>query len=173
MITESLQATELFTVLDNTTAELLQLITSLDAQKINIVPFTGSWTAAQLVVHVTKSNKAIAQALHMEGKTAARDIEKGIAALRKMFLDFDIKYQSPAFIVPEEGLYNKEEIMESYKRSVERLQDARGKQKLAEVITLPPFGEITKFELLHFVLYHTLRHIHQLKNIIHFLQSKN
>ena len=31
---------------------------------------------------------------------------------------------------------------------------------------LPVFGEITKLELLHFVLYHTQRHIHQLKKIL-------
>jgi len=35
--------------------------------------------------------------------------------------------------------------------------------RLAEIIALPIFGEVTKLELLYFVLYHTQRHIHQLK----------
>jgi len=173
MATATLQITGLFEALDNAADELVQLITSIDIRKINLVPFKESWTAAQLIVHVTKSNKAIAQALHMEGELAIRDIDKGIAGLKKMFLDFDIKYKSPQFIIPEEGNYNKDEIIESLKRSVERLQDARSKHNLSEVIILPPFGEITKLELLHFVLYHTLRHIHQLKNIIYFLQFKH
>jgi len=173
MTTATIHTKELFAALDNAANELVQLTSSVDTQKINLIPFKGSWTAAQLIVHVTKSNKAIAQGLNMEGKTSARDIDEGVAGLKKMFLDFNIKYKSPEFIIPEEGSYNKDEIIESLKRSVERLQAARDKQNLPDVITLPPFGEITKLELLHFVLYHTMRHIHQLKNIIHVLNAKN
>src|SRR6478735_7953479 len=137
MTTATIQSTELFAALDNATSELVQLITGTDAQKINLIPFQNSWTAAQLIVHVTKSNKAIAQALNMEGELAIRDIDKGVAGLKKMFLDFDIKYKSPEFIIPEDGNYNKDEIIESLKRSAERLQDARSKQNLSVVITLP------------------------------------
>ena len=36
---------------------------------------------------------------------------------------------------------------------------------LSEMINHPAFGDITKFEILHFVLYHTQRHIHQLEKI--------
>ena len=36
----------------------------------------------------------------------------------------------------------------------------------SELLDLPPIGEITKLEVLYFVLYHTQRHIHQLKNVI-------
>jgi hypothetical protein len=173
MTTATIDTTGLFAALDNAANELVQLISAVDMQKINLIPFKGSWTAAQLIVHVTKSNKAIAQALNMEGNVSSRNIDEGVAGLKKMFLDFNIKYKSPEFIIPEEGSYNKDEIIESLKRSVERLQAARDKQNLPDVITLPPFGEITKLELLHFVLYHTMRHIHQLKNIIHPLKSKN
>ena len=90
-----------------------------------------------------------------------------------MFLDFDVKYQSPEFIVPEAKHYDKEEIITAFQNSVERLQHVRSNISLIEMINLPPFGEVTKLEILHFVLYHTERHVHQLKNIIHILQSKN
>jgi hypothetical protein len=173
MTTVTIDTTGLFAALDNAANELVQLISAVDMQKINLIPFKNSWTPAQLIVHVTKSNKAIAQALNMEGNVSPRNIDEGVAGLKKMFLDFNIKYKSPEFIIPEEGNYNKDEIIESLKRSVERLQAARDKQNLTDVINLPPFGEITKLELLHFVLYHTMRHIHQLKNIIHPLKSKN
>ncbi len=173
MSTATINATELFTALDEATSELLGLITAVSQQKINITPFKDSWTAAQLAVHVTKSNKAIAQGLNMEGKPAERNIDEGVPNLKKMFLDFDIKYKSPQFIVPEEKNYNKEEVIAAFQQSIERLQKIRDEINLSDIISLPPFGEVTKLELLHFVLYHTKRHVHQLKNIIHVLQSKN
>jgi DinB superfamily len=171
MSAATINATGLFAALDETTSELLELITSVAQPKINTIPFKDSWTAAQLAVHVTKSNRAIAQGLNMEGKPAERNIDEGVPKLKKMFLDFDIKYKSPQFIVPEEKDYNKEEIVEALKKSIERLQIIRDEIDLSEIISLPPFGEVTKLELLHFVLYHTKRHVHQLKNIIHVLQS--
>ena len=68
MGTETLHIQEFFTALDEVSSEILQLISFADVRTINIVPFKNSWTAAQLVSHVTKSNKAIVQALKMEGK---------------------------------------------------------------------------------------------------------
>jgi hypothetical protein len=173
MSTATTDATELFVDLDKTTDDLIELITSVNQQRINTVPFKDSWTPAQLTVHVTKSNNAIAQGLNMQGKPADRNIDDGVPNLKKMFLDFDIKYKSPQFIVPEEGEYNKEEIIEALQRSIDRLKHTRERIDLSEIISLPPFGEVTKFEILHFVLYHTTRHVHQLKNMINILHSKN
>ncbi|MEO8710795.1 MAG: DinB family protein [Parafilimonas sp.] len=165
-ITSELNTEELFASLDETWSIFVDLISSADTNAINTIPFKDCWTIAQVTIHVTKSNKAIMQALNMEGKPAERDPEATVPNLKKIFLDFDAKFQSPDFIVPEKGIYNKEEIIESLKRSLEQLQELRNKVNLTEIISLPIFGEITKLELLHFVLYHTTRHIHQLKNII-------
>jgi hypothetical protein len=164
---------ELFSALDNVAIELIERVTSVSQQKINLVPFKHSWTPAQLAIHVTKSNRAIAQGLLMKGHPAERNPDAGVQQLKKMFLDFNIKYESPQFIVPEEGSHDKEEIIVALKKSIERLRDVREKINLSEIISLPPFGEVTKLELLHFVLYHTTRHIHQLKNILNILQSEN
>lgn len=165
MVTEKLNTKELFTSLDETTSELIQLASSKNEVLLNTVPFAGSWTAAQLIIHVTKSNKAIAQGLKMQGKPADRNPEEGVPHLKKMFLDFEVKYQSPDFIIPEEGNYNKQELIDALIKSIQRLQQTRIETDLTEIINLPAFGDVTKLELLHFVLYHTQRHIHQLKKI--------
>jgi len=165
MVIEMLHTKELFASLDDTTSELIQLASSKNEVFLNTIPFTGSWTAAQLIVHVTKSNKAIVQGLNMQGKPADRNPEEGVPHLKKMFLDFEVKYQSPAFIIPEQGNYNKEELVNALEKSVQRLQQTRIATDLTEIINLPAFGDVTKLELLHFVLYHTQRHIHQLKKI--------
>jgi hypothetical protein len=166
MLTDTITTSELFVALDKVTDELTALLSASDKKIINTVPFKSSWTPAQLAVHVTKSNNAIVQGLGMAGKSSERDAEENVPQLKKIFLDFKAKYQSPEFIVPEERMYNKEEVISALKKSIEQLQQLRSKTKLDEIINLPIFGEITKLELLHFVLYHTQRHVHQLKNIL-------
>lgn len=144
----------------------MQLVQDEKEEILNTVPFVNSWTAAQVLIHITKSNKAIAQGLQMHGLPAERNPEQNTDHLKKIFLDFKAKYNSPDFIIPEDGYHNKEQIINALELSIRNLQTGRNKTDLSEIIDLPIFGEITKLELLHFVLYHTQRHIRQLKNIL-------
>ncbi|MEP6596313.1 MAG: DinB family protein [Ginsengibacter sp.] len=170
MITDRLNTTELFTSLDNVSSELLIIIASLSETSLNTIPFKYSWTAAQTAAHITKSNSSIAQALNMEAKPAERDAGERVQELKGIFLDFTTKFQSPDFILPTQDTYEKEVLIARLKRSIERLKETAGKVDLSEIISLPAFGEITKLELLHFVLYHTQRHLHQLKNIMRIIE---
>ncbi len=165
MIKDKLNTSELFTSLGQTSSELLELISSEDSAAINTIPFKNSWTAAQVVSHLIKSNKAIAQSLHMEGKSVDRNPGERTGELKKMFLNFATKFQSPAFILPIRDIYQKDLLIGDLKKSIEQLMEAGNTVNLSEIISLPAFGEITKYELLHFVLYHTQRHTHQLKKI--------
>jgi len=165
-MTEELNTKELFISLDNASSKLLAMIAALSETKLNIIPFKNSWTGAQLATHVTKSNNSIAQALKMEAKPSERDPGERVQELKEMFLDFTIKFQTPDFILPTQDIYEKETLVTRLKRSNELLKEVAAKVDLSDIISLPAFGEITKLELLYFVLYHTQRHIHQLKNII-------
>lgn len=144
----------------------MQLVQDEKEETLNTVPFVNSWTAAQVLIHITKSNRAIAQGLQMHGLPAERDPEQNTDHLKKIFLDFKAKYNAPDFIIPEDGYHSKEQIINALELSIRNLQTGRNETDLSEIIDLPIFGEITKLELLHFVLYHTQRHIHQLKNIL-------
>ena len=172
MTTGTLDTKEFFASLDDTSSELFQLVSSGDSTTINTVPFKDSWTVAQLASHVTKSNKAIAQALNMEGKQAERNPGERVPELKKMFLDFSTRFNSPEFIRPKQDSYQKEALIAELKKSNEQLKELRSKINLSEIISLAAFGEITKVELLHFVLYHTQRHVHQLKNILRALKNQ-
>lgn len=173
MVIERLNVDELFASLDETWSAFLKLVSSVDEQDINIVPFEDSWTVAQLATHVIKSNKAIVQALQMEGKPCSRNAGERTDELKKTFLDFTVKFQSPEFIVPENKEYKKEAVVEKLENSIEQLKQLGAKANLYEIIILPAFGELTKFEILYFVLVHTQRHLRQLKNILSIIDKKN
>ena len=165
--------TELFTALDGTWTEFFNLVDSVDETLINVVPFENSWTVAQVATHVKKSNNAIIQGLQMQGEACNRNPEEGAGRLKNMFLDFTVKYDSPSFIIPDKKEYKKDTVIEQLKNSIKQLKQLRSNTNLIEIIDLPIFGKVTKLEILHFVLYHTQRHIHQLKEILLLLTAES
>lgn len=48
---------------------------------------------------------------------------------------------------------------------MERVRELSKSVNLFETIDVPGFGELTKPELFHFIIFHTQRHIIQLRNI--------
>jgi hypothetical protein len=172
MITETVDEKELFVSLDETWNELIHLISSTGENIINKIPFANSWTAAQLATHIIKSNTGMATVLKKEGKTAERDPAEGAAKMKKIFLDFTAKYNAPEFIIPEDHEYQKELLLNDLADSIRQLKEEYSKQNLSQLLTVEIFGEVTKLELYYFVLYHTQRHIRQLKNILKTLAAQ-
>src|SRR4051794_144000 len=166
MATETLEISSLLKSIDETVAQLLELMGSLDEDKVNVVPYAGSWTAAQLFRHVIKSTRGMTKAMEMPGKPADRDPDARIPELKNAFLDFSSKLQSPEFIVPEPGPYEKKAIMNDLKTSFENFKKLVVATDLSGLIEGLPLGPITKLEVLHFVLFHTTRHLHQMKKIV-------
>lgn len=152
--------------------QLLKLTGTFEQDDLNRIPFSESWTAAQVIVHVTKSNYSIAQALTLPAKEVNRKPDERIDELKNIFLDFTTKLKSPDFILPPPGIYNKATVIAELENSINRLKEESTQHNLSEAIRHPAFGNITKLELLHFVVYHTRRHIHQLKNIFEVIENR-
>jgi len=169
---EKLNQGKLFYSVDSITSELVEVVSSFNDEEINQIPFEGSWTAAQVADHVRKSNNGIAQALQMQGRSAERNAAERVTELKAVFLDFERKFKSPQFILPGQTSYDKKELIERLNRSIERIKQERANVDLSEIIDLTALGTISKMELLHFVIYHTKRHIHQLKNIYKTIKTK-
>ncbi len=172
MITEKQDILSLHISVNDTTSEILQLVSSFGKKEINIIPFEGSWTAAQVAEHVTKSNTGIAKEFQKKGKICEREPDAGVQHLKSVFLNFTTKLRSPEFILPTRDMYSRETVIRNLKKSIDTLKGVSKNEDLFRVIDHPIFGEVTKLEMLHFVVYHTQRHIHQLKNIIKILEDQ-
>jgi DinB superfamily len=172
MQTGALPKEELLAALKNMVLELMQVLNGFDGQNINTVPFEGSWTAAQVVDHITRSNMSITKAFTLKGATLNRDPAERVQELKNVFLNFNSKFQSPDFILPTQQVYEKKMLVALLNRSVDKIKEVSCRADLSEMINHPAFGDITKFEILHFVLFHTQRHIHQLKKIFQSVSGK-
>jgi uncharacterized damage-inducible protein DinB len=151
--------------LAETTDEFIRRVEGFTEETINASPSDKGWSAAQVAEHVTKSNLSIAKALRLNGSPADRDPAERIGELQEVFLDFKTKLQSPSFILPSDNRHKREAVVEALKDSVEKLHELARYTDLSAMIDHPAFGDITKLEIIHFVIYHTQRHCHQLQNI--------
>ncbi len=172
MAADVLNKVELMAAIDTAAAGLIAEINKLSNAEVNQVPFEGSWTAGQLFEHIIKATTGIPKALDATSENIGRNPEDKIAELRKMFLDFTTKMKSPKFIEPSEGTHEKQASVNELKSAFADLTISATKADLTQVVKNSPFGDISKLEMLHFVLFHTQRHLPQLENVVASIKPK-
>lgn len=172
MATETVDKNEIVTAIGDAVSQLIDLMSSVENDKINMVPYEGSWTPPQLLRHVAKSISGMAKAMDMDAKPASRNPGERIEELKTVFLDFSKKMKSPEFIIPEEGTYEKQSTINDLNKSFNQFKENANNSNLNELVEGLPLGPITKLEIIHFTLFHTQRHLHQLKKIYSALKDK-
>lgn len=148
--------------------ELLKALNAFSNETLNNIPFEGSWTAGQVAEHILISASGVSAALKGEAKPAYRDPEQHVKLLGDVFLNFDVKMKSPDFVLPTEKKKDKQELTSSLTKIFDELIKAAKSDDLDQICVtfeMPTLGTLSKKELIYFVLVHTKRHIHQLKNI--------
>jgi hypothetical protein len=166
---------EISNELSNVTGELVETLSSLTGQQLNTVPFEGSWTAGELGEHLNKSY-GVAELLYGPVRKTERDPAEKVKQIKDVFLNYDIKMKSPDFIVPEKKEYDKDSLLNSLHLSINKIKLGAETLNLDETCTamaLPNLGEMTRTEWIYFVIYHTQRHVHQLKDIAGKVKSAN
>lgn len=162
--------------IDDTITELIELVSSFDQAAFNLVPFEGSWTAGQLAKHLVMSNSGFIEIVNGPIRESNRAPDQMVEKIKNDFLNFSIKMKSPDFVVPPESNYEKEQLLGSLKdiklKAIQAI-DTLDLEKTCIAFELPVYGFLTRLEALHFILYHTQRHIQQLKNIHRKVVNKN
>lgn len=155
--------------IEKTTNELIELISSTNAELFNGIPFEGSWTVAQVGEHLLKSYGLIEALENGPVKQTERLPGKEIDHVRKIFLDFNAKYKSAETLLPTNGPIEREKLLNGLQKRILQIKEVIQTKDLAETCIGIPFkgiGELTRMEWLHVILFHTQRHIHQIKNIL-------
>lgn len=149
-------------------AELMELLSSFKQEQINSIPFEGSWTAGQVTQHIILYISGFIELLAGPVRETLRKPDEQVANLKAAFLNFDIKMKSPDFIIPAIQDYKKDELLSTLdhiKRNLNKAIEAADLTKTFIGFELPVLGFLTGLEIVHFISYHTQRHIHQLKSI--------
>ncbi len=153
---------------DVTTQEVLELLSPLSDIELNSIPFKNSWTAGQLGDHLYKSYNVIVILCGAVEETE-RPPDQKLEEVRKQFLDFSIKMESPKEVLPTEEPIDKQELLDKLKRRIDQQRTVIINQELSKTcldFCIPEYGPFTRLEWIGFNIVHTQRHIHQLKNIL-------
>ncbi len=166
---------EMLTTFEKANLDLQKILAPFDNQLLNIVPFEGSWTAAQVASHVLKSQSFISGLLYGKTHPAERNPVEKVEVIKKIFLDFTTKLKSPDIILPPDEAQEKEALISHLKTVSAKVTAAIERLPLSEVceeFVLPDMGELTRTEWIYFIIYHTQRHLHQIENISNILLSE-
>ena len=159
----------IFKEVDQVLTEAIKLLSSFSEEEMNNVPFKGSWTPGEVAQHISITLGGYIQQLDGPVTDTDRPFDERVGMLREMFLNFEVKYQSPASAYPEAKHYNKERLLhklEALKYHLNNYNQAADLTLTCVSFEFPGgLGYLTRTENLHFLLYHTQRHLHQLKNI--------
>jgi len=154
--------------LEKALGETVALLSSFNEKDINTVPFKDSWTAAQVGRHLFKAEDGIDTLLFASTKPVERPPDANAESLKNILLDFDKKLESPDFLIPENKQYDKKQLLVSLKEAKQKIIPAIQANDLTNSAPLPeghPLAGSTKLEILHFLVYHTMRHNHQIRKI--------
>lgn len=166
---------ELIKETNNTLDELIGMLESITPAQFNQVPFEGSWTAGQLAQHLTLADSGFPALATGPVSDTDRAPDQMVAPIAESFLNFEIKFESPDFIRPEMRDYDKDEMIRGLKKIKADIASAIGDSDLTKTcmaFAFPVLGNLTRYEAANFVIIHTTRHIHQLKNIYNALNKK-
>jgi len=145
--------------------EFISTLSKFSNEQLNKVPFAGSWTAGQVADHLRKATDGLPDA---HTKAPERDPALYVETLQSLFLDFSVKYESPGFLVPDNGPFDIASQLKQFEQ-VKTGNAAIASEKDLGVLCLdfemPGLGHLTRYEWLKFIVAHTQRHAYQLKNI--------
>jgi hypothetical protein len=161
--------------LTNTKKDLLNVLNLFDQENINAIPFEDNWTGGQVAEHVLKSLCGCLQNITGTTKLTERNPEEHVKQLGEIFLNMDIKMKSPDFIIPSNEPKNKSSLIKSLGESLDGIKIVAGTEDLSATCTafeMPVLGALTRLEWISFSLFHTQRHIQQLKNIANHLKTQ-
>lgn len=157
-----------------TLSALENAFSKFDANEINTVPFEGSWTAGQLAKHLVMANGGFLQVINGPIAETDKPADLMVGQIKNDFLNFNVKFDSPKEIYPENREYDQSALMEKLGEIKEGIAASISNLDLTKTCTafeLPVYGYLTRLEAVYFVIYHTQRHVHQLKNIYNKLNS--
>jgi hypothetical protein len=150
-----------------TCSALLQILDAFSDQEFNTVPPCGGWTPGQVAEHLLLS-AGVVEVISGRTVAATRPPDEKVAGIAAIFLDFTTKLSSPDFIIPAEGHYDKQEIMNRLRVVWTKLAAAVKLLDLSVVcldFEFPGSGTLTRLEWIKFYIFHTRRHIAQLHRI--------
>ena len=172
---------DIIELLNKNNNDLINIISSFSEDELNTAASLGEWSAGEIAGHIIKFTSGFIQLMNGPLKKEKRRPDEKVDMIKNDFLNYKVKMRSPQFVEPDKQEYKKDEVLKSlkkiYKRlvqaadSIELTPDENNESKILAAFELPVYGYMTKLEAICFVIYHTQRHIRQIKVAVNELEE--
>jgi hypothetical protein len=145
--------------------DFISALASFDENSINRIPFSGSWTPAQVAMHIILATDGVPDTSTRQPSRKADDL---LPLIRPWWEDLNQKFKSPEPLLPDNKPRSKNELLAELRRVREKDLTMISHEDLTLVcldFELPGIGYLTRYEWLWFIEMHLRRHLFQLQNI--------
>lgn len=155
-------------LLENTDA-LITAIEQIPLQQFNTKPEKGSWSAADVLEHIYRSEFGLPRLFVGETKTPnGRAPDENLETMKQRFLNLDQKMKASGVILPTEAEKSREKLVNKFRQNrkkIAQLISELPQEELCLKFEHPLLGHLTRMEWVHFSIIHTQRHLHQIERI--------
>lgn len=153
----------------NNTDAFINKINEFSEAQFNIKTSTDSWSAAEVLEHVYRSEFGIPRLFTSETReVTGRQPDAYVAQMKKRFLESDKKMKASGVILPTEGEKSQESLIKKFRANRNTIADLIEEfppEELCLKFEHPIFGLLTRMEWVHFNMIHSQRHMKQLERI--------
>ncbi|MCD6063801.1 MAG: hypothetical protein K0R82_1712 [Flavipsychrobacter sp.] len=152
--------------IDASTAEVLDAINGLSDKQLNDRPGENSWSAGETMVHLLMLEHLINKILQGNTQPTERDPAEQIPLIQKILSNQEQKLNSPESIRPKQERKTVEELVTEFTQARETLRNIVNATDINASCTdfkHRSFGEMTRLEWVYFNIYHTERHLEQIR----------
>lgn len=155
---------------DQSSQNLIQNLNEFTAEQWNSKPADSAWSAAQVAHHLIVIESGVYRCLNGKTKPSPRSGDAIIKRMDRFLENRTRTYSAPDYTLPPDNPGQKEMLILKFEETRKKLAENIIKQDL-NVLCLEFkhffFGELTRNEWIHFVMYHSNRHLIQIQNIKH------
>ncbi len=167
---------EVYTANDNIRKRLLQVVTNLTTEQVDLPTENGAWTVQGVVEHVSKVDAGMTGILSRlllkaeeDGKISDGSIKFSSGFMEAISKSQKAKFEAPDVVVPD-GTHSVSDSLRLMRKSRARLMELRSKFEALDAgeytFPHPYFGEMNAYDWLALLGFHEFRHTNQIEKIL-------
>jgi hypothetical protein len=154
--------------LNENTDILLEELAGFNHENFKQRPSPNEWSASEVTEHLLLIERNVKKALLGKANVTERAYDGKLTVLKPALAATGNKIQAPEMVVPQSGTLNRQEMEKELRVLREEEAALIATLDMSETcleFKHPMMGTMTRYEWVYFSIYHTERHLHQLRRI--------
>ena len=158
----------LLTDWEKNTEDLVDLLSHFTPESFNHKGSDPSWTAGQVAEHLFIMDRVTLMMLEGPAIPTNRPPDSKLPQVQGAMEDEETKRVAPDIVQPSAGPKDPQYLADSIKKQRAQIKESILQKDLTEACTAgkhPSIGTMTRLEWVYFTIYHTRRHLAQLRRL--------